>query len=89
MPFAELRAVQSAKSQIVGFLKPRFHCTTLRSVNCLAINAKSPVVLGALMPFAELRAFNRRTAKLFAVLIPVPFAELSAFNRQKAKLLAF
>ena len=41
------------------------------------------------MPFAELGAFNRRTAKLFAVLIPVPFAELRAFNRQKAKLLAF
>ena len=28
--------------------------------------AKSPVVLGALMPFAELRAFNRQKAKLLA-----------------------
>ncbi len=27
------QGVQSVKSQIVGFLKPRFHCTTLRSVN--------------------------------------------------------
>ena len=37
------QGVQSAKSQIVGFLKPRFYCTTLRSVNRLAINAKSPL----------------------------------------------
>ncbi len=42
-PLRRAQGVQSAKSQIVGFLKPRFHCTTLRSLNRLAINAKSPL----------------------------------------------
>jgi hypothetical protein len=32
MPFAELRAVQSAKSQTIGFLKARFHCTTSHGI---------------------------------------------------------
>ena len=81
----EAQGVQSAKSQIVGFLKPRFHCTTcsphqwgspLRGPlkgsknvpdvfvawECPSraifrqddINAKSPVVLGALISLAEL-----------------------------------
>ena len=29
-PLRRAQGVQSAKSQIVGFLKPRFHCTTLQ-----------------------------------------------------------
>jgi hypothetical protein len=32
-PLRRAQGVQSAKSQIVGFLKPRFHCTTLRVIN--------------------------------------------------------
>ncbi len=51
--------------------------------------AKSPLVLGALMPFAELRAFNRRNAKLFAFRNPSPSRSSGLLSRKNATLVAF